>query len=123
MREMHSATAPALPDVGRLAEAPISLLPPLWGLSAVEWYTLFTAHPNLLIVGREEITAAMLRTLRPALREPVWLTSAEDLSLPIVSPGTLVVQDARRLATCDQARWFEWLSTVDMQIITTTPTP
>ena len=85
---------------------------------------MFTARPNLLFVGDETVTAEMLGTLWPVLQEPVWMTMGAPLSLPSAPPGTLIVQEATRLAAEDQLRLLRWLSDhAGVQVITTTPNP
>jgi len=103
----------------------VSTPPPGFGVSAMDWEVLFTAHLNLLFVGDETVTAEMIDALLPVLREPVWTTTAAPLSLPSASPGTLIVQQATRLAVEDQVRLLQWLSDYasDVQVVTTTPNP
>ncbi len=95
------------------------------GVSSEEWRVLFTARPNLLLVGDEAVTSEVLQALRPALQKPVWVTSAAPLSLPSSSKGTVIVQDGISLAAEDQVRLLQWLTDHQpgVQLVTTTPKP
>ena len=99
--------------------------PPLSGVRPEDWRVLFSARPNLLIVGDQAATSAMLRALLPTLQKPVWITAAESLSLPSASRGTLILQGATSLAAADQVRLLQWLSDHQpgVQLVTTIPKP
>jgi hypothetical protein len=73
---------------------------------------LLAASPvNLLVVGRERMTRAVLDQLRRRLRQPVLEWRAGDtLPLPVYpATGTLMLYEVGALRADEQTRMLEWM--------------
>jgi sigma54-dependent transcription regulator len=69
---------------------------------------VLAAHPNVLIVGSEQIQDAAVRALTPFLRQPVtMLPSASELLLP--SGGSVILRTIGDLTLRGQKELFSWL--------------
>ena len=86
---------------------------------------LLTIQPNLLLSGPEAITSAVLRSLRPVLRQPVWETDAAALTLPTTPMGAVIVLSAASLSAEDQIRLLQWIhdQQLRVQLVTITAKP
>jgi hypothetical protein len=85
---------------------------------------LLTIQPNLMLSGPEAITSAVIRSLRPVLRQPVWETDAEALTPPTTPVGAVIVWCAASLAAEDQTRLLRWIRDhLRVQLVTITEKP
>ena len=85
-----------------------------------DWLVLTTAHPNVLLVGPDAQTSEFVEALTSHLNAPVARCRAGVDPLPASRPGgTLVLQDADRLASHEQRQLDLWLSgTQPLQLVT-----
>jgi hypothetical protein len=88
---------------------------------------LAAAPVNLLVVGRERVTRAIVDQLRRGLRVPVldWL-AGETLALPVYpETGTLILREVAALTADEQRRVLEWMnhSPGRWRVVSTTTTP
>jgi hypothetical protein len=92
-----------------------------------DWHLARAAGTNLLVVGPDEQTRALVDALRPQLREPVIVVHAgEPLALaPPGEVGTLILFDVSMLGLSEQRRLLEWQERAEVrtQVISTTSTP
>jgi hypothetical protein len=74
-----------------------------------EWVVLRTWRPNVLIAGTYETTEAVLATLLPYLRPPVYCW-APDASLPAPHKvSTMLIRDMASLSLDQQRALLSWL--------------
>jgi hypothetical protein len=88
---------------------------------------LDTWHPNVLITGPAEATAAALAALRGILRSPVvhW-QAGTSLTVPLTVPArTLILNDVAALNAADQARLHQWMQRPghETQVVATSAMP
>jgi hypothetical protein len=92
-----------------------------------DWDLVGAARVNLLLMGREEATRALMDVLRPYFQEPVVTArSCEPLTLvPPGQVGTMILHDICTLGLADQRRLLVWLEGAVgcTQVISTTSTP
>jgi hypothetical protein len=82
----------------------IAIWPP-----APEWVVLRTEHPNVLIVGTFDTTEAVVATLVPYLRPPVYCW-VPDASLPAPHDvTTMLIRDVASLSLDQQHTLLWWL--------------
>ena len=97
------------------------------GQADQEWDLLQMAHPNVLVVGPDEVIAEALHTLVGICRDPVaTCRAASPLALPpAAGTGALILQDVDRLTPDGQGRLMGWLENVHggMQVIATSTEP
>src|SRR5262245_62485884 len=69
-------------------------------------------HPNVLAVGPDTVTEAIIREITPFLRLPITVVQVhERAELPLSQiGGTLVLRDVEELAWNEQRRLFDWIA-------------
>jgi hypothetical protein len=92
-----------------------------------DWQLARAAGTNLLVVGPDEQTRALVDALRPQLREPVIVVRpGEPLALaPPGEVGTLILFDVSKLGLPEQRRLLEWQERAEVrtQVVSTTSVP
>lgn len=78
---------------------------------------------NLLLIGRDEVTRALLAGLMPSLAPPVVYWDGATLDLPNGAVGSLIVRNCARLTRASQQHLLEWLSDHQARIIATSTRP
>ena len=74
-----------------------------------EWVVLRTRHPNVLIAGTYDTTEAVVATLLPYLRPPVYYWTP-DASLPAPHEvTTMLIRDVATLSLDQQHALLSWL--------------
>jgi hypothetical protein len=67
---------------------------------------LRASHINLLIIGPDHESLAVLDSLKPYLRTPL----REWSGTPPLESGTLILRDVSRLGTAEQEMLVDWLN-------------
>jgi transcriptional regulator of acetoin/glycerol metabolism len=69
-------------------------------------------HPNVLAVGPDTVTQAIITEITPFLRLPVTIVQVnERAELPLAQTGgTLVLRDVEELAWNEQRKLFDWIA-------------
>jgi len=76
-----------------------------------EMRSLRAHRQNVLMQGPVASTDAVLRLLRPHIREPIlWNRPERPLRLQTEGTGALVLREVAALSTGDQTRLLEWLA-------------
>ena len=92
-----------------------------------DWELVRVASVNLLLVGPDNVTRALVDALGPFLRKPViTVRPGEPLTLaPTGQVGTLTLYDVSMLGLSDQRRLLDWQESAvgRTQVISTTSTP
>jgi hypothetical protein len=75
-----------------------------------EWTILCTSSVNGLIIGAPHLTEAAVAAIDKGVRQPVvWWAADQDLEIPALTAGTLVIRNVDRLDAGQQeclARWM-----------------
>lgn len=88
----------------------------------IEWRLLSQEPYNVLVEGPVAATDAVLRLLRPHIREPiVWHRPAATLDLPSGETRTFILRDAAALSRPEQRRLSDWMRDMgsQTQVVTT----
>jgi hypothetical protein len=104
------------------AETDVSVMDPYHA----EWRILREQPHNVLLEGPVAATDAILRLLRPHIREPiVWAGAHAPLDLPSGNTPEFVLRDVAALTVPDQRRLREWLAGTgsNTRLISTTERP
>jgi len=94
--------------------------------STAGWRNACERHHNMLLVGSEAATEAVLVLLEPHLREPVvWKRPRAPFEAPPGACRSLVLQDVAALSGEEQARLLGWLDDPSQlrQVVSTTTHP
>ena len=87
-----------------------------------EWRLLSEQPYNVLLEGPVTATDAVLRLLRPHIREPiVWHRPPATLELPSGETRTFILRDAAALNRAEQRRLLAWMRDMgsQTQVVTT----
>ena len=77
--------------------------------AAEEFFLMGLPRVNVLLAGRDEVVRLVVRTLLGHVSKPVrTLSPGEDLVLPPIDPGTLVIYEVGALALREQIQLLEW---------------
>ena len=91
-----------------------------------DWGIVRAHRHNVLLEGPSARTDAVLRELRPHIRQPiVWHQALEPLHLPNGETGALILKGVGALTADDQNRLLGWLvdTRLRTQIVSTTEYP
>jgi hypothetical protein len=96
--------------------ASVQLVPP------AEWHALSSVRPNVLLVGAEALTDAIIEQLRPFFHRST-ITWRQDDAPALPASGTLVLKDAATLSADRQMQLLEWLGSANggAQVVAATP--
>jgi hypothetical protein len=92
-------------------------------VAAEEFFLMGLPRVNVLLAGRDEVVRLVVPTILGHVSKPVWtLSPGEDLVLPPIGPGTLVIYEVGALALREQIQLLEWSGCPlrDTQVISTT---
>ena len=78
-----------------------------------DWYSVASAHPNVLFVGDRRATDAAVRDLEATCHHPVAVLDCGNL--PVILPsfesvGTLILREVAALPRAEQQVLSDWLS-------------
>ena len=77
--------------------------------AAEEFFLMGLPRVNVLLAGRDEVVRLVVRTILGHVPKPVrTLAPGEDLVLPPIDPGTLVIYEVGALGLREQIQLLEW---------------
>jgi hypothetical protein len=91
--------------------------------AAEEFFRIGLPRVNVLVAGRDEVVRLVVRTILGHVSKPVrTLSPGEDLVVPPIGPGTLVIYEVGALALREQIQLLEWSGGAlrNTQVISTT---
>jgi len=91
--------------------------------AAEEFFLMGLPRVNVLLAGRDEVVRLVVRTILGHVSKPVrTLCAGEEIALPAIGPGTLVIYEVGALALREQIQLLEWSGGPlrDTQVISTT---
>jgi hypothetical protein len=87
----------------------------------IDWRSMVSARPNILLCGEKPFTDACLTALRPYCPAPIETVSQPELaSLLDVDEGAVILEDIDVYSLAHQRDVFRWLDQSNVQLITTT---
>jgi hypothetical protein len=87
----------------------------------IDWRSMVSARPNILLCGEKPFTDACLVALRPYCPAPIeTVVQPQIASLSDLDEGAVILEDIDAYSLPHQRDVFRWLDQSNVQLITTT---